>query len=1370
MAFFRGFIAFATICALGFAQPGFAFQSSSQPFNWEDFSNQYLIRNYKVEDGLPVNSVNFALHHTDGFMYFATNDGLVKYDGMEFTILNTGTHPQLQNNRIASLQSGINNELWILDKQNSLFKLKDGNISAVYISDESIGKRLHTFEILSSGHPVLGTNEGLLRINESGEFIAIENTQERIIESAVFNDQVYFLTEDGLFQFNGTSVSILIGAEDLRLAVDQIQKMKFTSDGTLWMPGTNGLLTEVAPNGEQIVHQYNNNILMRDITELNSGELLIISNREYVTFNRNEENFAVYQLTEQGSGVYINTAMDFGFSETVTKETQIIFVNRKEVLNTSRRILHVTADREGSLWVATNGEGVFQILKKRMITIGENNFSGFKNIYGLDWSDEALWVSTFENGIYKIEESSVENWNRSTMGEGFNLFRSITTQKEKIIAGNFGIWVYENNKWIRPRGLSIDNERIDVIFTGSNQQTWIGTNSGLYLYNNGSTSTFIDSDSNSVSSVRKISETDTGQLLIATGQQGLAILNEENVFSYIKTDDGLSSNSVRDVYVSAKDTLWVVTEDRGLNRVILNENDEVSQIKILRKSDGLLDNSLHRLIEDEFGYFWINSNSGIMRINKHSLNRFIDGVEKTLFLRSFGLNDGLENLEGNGGVQNAGLITDDGRLLFPNQAGLIYTRPEWHISESVNIPEPPVVETVFVADSIINVNNSRVLVIRKGQRDIQLKLTLPTFVSPDRLSLEYLLEDVNSDWQKVSGDRMAVFTNIPPGAHNLKIRGSLFGDRGFSEANFIIDVPPYFYETIWFKIVLGIASLGLFLTGIRISIRRYKKRETILNELVDERTEQLLEEKEKTEQALKKVQEIDRSKSQFFTNFTHELRTPLSLILGPLEDMIERKHVSENKDDENLLLMRRNADRLKELVNQLLDVSKLSAGELTLTFESVDLLNLTKHIVSQFEHAADKKSITIKVEGPENLPEVYVDVTAWNHICTNLLSNAIKYTNEGDRIDVELKQLGAFLEFSVNDNGMGIEAQDLPHIFDAYYQGKNKINRTGGTGIGLALTKGMVEQMNGIIDVESRKGKGSRFTILLSLGKKHIRSHHEILDHNKSFVQTDVETKPQIKDEFDSPKTTSNLGSAKVLLVEDNEDFRNYLKSIISEEYDVEVAPNGKEGLNVLEKFRPDIVVSDIMMPKMNGFEMMKEIRANELYQHMPFIFLSAKDSEFDMETGLNLGADIYLTKPVSNRVLLTQLKVLLRREKGITLRESEANDQEYSNFKRDILEIINRHLGNPDLNVELIANAMSVSATSLYRNWKKENDETLNTLISRLRFEEAIKLIREEQLTISEAAFSVGFNHLSYFSKSFKKMYRVPPQEYLSQLKIENE
>lgn len=1349
--------------AIAFAGEVYSFQSSKLPFNWEDYSNEYLIRNYKVQDGLPVNSVNFVLHHTDGFMYLATNDGLVKYDGIEFTILNTATHPQLQSNRIASLKSGTNNVLWILDKQNSLYQLKAGIISAVYISDVANGKRLNTYEILSSGQSVLGINEGLLLTNENGELTSVQNSQKQVIESAEFNNQVYYLTEEGLFRFNGTTVSKFVGAEQLKIAVDQVQKLKFTTDGVLWLLGRNGLLIEVAINGEQVVHQYTNDILIWDIAEINNNEILVISNREYLIFNRNERNFAVYQITEKGGGVYTNDAMDFGFRGVITKESQAIFIDKKQVLNASRRILHVTADREGSLWVATNGEGVYQILQKKMITIGEDDYAGLKNIYGIDWSDDELWVTTFESGVYRINSNYIERWNRSTMGEGFNLFRSISIQEERIIAGNFGLWVRENNEWKRPRGLLDDNERVDAIFTDSNERTWIGTNSGLYKYKNGELSPYVDTEGESITSVRKIQELENGDILVSTGQQGVAFINSDNKLSFISNDSGLSSNSIRDVHISSKDTLWVASEDRGLNRVVLGENKQVREIKIVRKTDGLIDNSLHRIIEDEFGYFWVNSNSGIIRISKSILNGFLDGSNTSLFLRSFGLNDGLENLEGNGGVQNAGLLTDDGRLLLPNQAGLIYTRTEWHIQESEVVSAKPVIGSVIFSDSVISSVFENIVEIPLGERDVQIKMTLPTFESPDRLNLEYLLEEVNSEWQEVSGERMAIFTNIPPGKHSLRVRGNLFGDQGFSESSFMIIVPYYFYETVWFKGLLGILFIGVFFVSLSMSVRRYKDREATLNKLVDERTEQLLTEKERTEQALKQVQEIDRSKSQFFTNFTHELRTPLSLILGPLEDMIESKGGGSGSEKKNLHLMKRNAVRLKDLVNQLLDVSKLSAGELTLTFEPVDLVNLTKHIVSQFEHNAEKKEIEITVRGEKELPELYIDSSAWNHICMNLLSNALKYTEEAGKINIEIKAIGKHIEISFQDTGTGISGEDLPHIFDAYYQGKNEVNRTGGTGIGLALTKGLVEQMSGIIDVESQKGKGTRFTILLSIGKDHIRSTHEIIESDNTDIVNVAELPVIDIDELSVPETNSQLGEAKVLLVEDNDDFRSYLKSAISEKYDVEVAENGLEGLKMMSHFKPDIVVSDIMMPKMNGLEMMKEIRTTKDFQHIPFVFLSAKDSEFDIETGLNLGADIYLTKPVKNKLLLTQIRVLLRREKSLkkTIHNSEENS--LSPLVKSVQEIIYRHLGNPDLNVELIASALSMSETSLYRKWKKEGKETLNTTISRLRFEEAIKLFSEENLSISEAAFAVGYNHLSSFSKAFKKMYGSPPQEYLN-------
>ncbi|MEQ9090068.1 MAG: response regulator [Balneola sp.] len=1355
--------------AIAFAEEVYSFQSSKLTFNWEDYSNEYLIRNYRVQDGLPVNSVNFALHHTDGFMYFATNDGLVRFDGKQFVNHTTRTHPQLLSNRIAVLERGLNNDLWFRDVNEGLYVLRDGeitnitnklNISDLYVRD---------FESLKSGNSILATNKGNFIMNPNFEILPVkgEHSDADIFKITSTTEHSYFLASTGVYTFRNEKFELVINSSELKDNLENVRKPSIISDSYLWLPGQKGYLVKIdLLSGKVNTYKHPGNLKFWDMSEMENGNILLLSNRGHYLFDMELNVFEKYLSQNEEVVFHINSTFNHKNEKQFIASGSKVFFGEQEVLDTEREILNISQDREGSIWVSTNGNGVFQLSKKRMITISINEVEGLSNVYGLNESEGEIFVSSYQNGLFKFTNEGVENWNKSDLGGGFNLFRSVTkTKSEKLITGNFGLWIYQNNEWVRKRDLGLHtSERVDVIFEGIENEILLGTTRNLYLYKGDKAHVFRDTSGVELKGVRAIKSFGKDTLFIATAEQGVALIDSDNKFKFLNRTHGLSSDAVRDIYPKSKDTLWVATEDNGLNRVILNRGNG-PVIESIGMEDGLIDFSLHRIIDDGLGFFWINSNSGVMRINIEVLNKYLDGLSRKVTVQSFGLNDGLINLEGNGGVQNAGLLTEDGKLLLPNQAGLIYTQPKWHIRKKEVNSVKPIMESVIIGDSVISSINNKTINIPFGIRDIQIKLTLPTFEKPDRLSLEYLLDDVNSDWQQVSGDRMAIFTNIPAGKHILKVRGSLFGDQKFYDNTFVITIPYFFYETVWFKILLGIFVIGLFIMSFRLSVRKYRDRESILNELVEKRTEQLLEEKERTEKALIQVQEIDRSKSQFFTNFTHELRTPLSLILGPLEDMIEAKDGTVKSNKDHLHLMKRNAVRLKDLVNQLLDVSKLSAGELALTFEAVDLLKLTRHIASQFEHSAKKKNISITVVSNGEIPKIYVDVSAWNHICMNLLSNALKYTKDGGKIDIEIETHVEHIEVSFRDTGTGISSEDVQHIFEAYYQGKNQLNKTGGTGIGLALTKGLVEQMSGIIDVESQKETGTNFTILLSKGKDHIRSTHEII--NSETIDFEKESMLSVieHDDLSEPATSSHLGEAKVLLVEDNDDFRNYLKSLINEKYDVEVAKNGLEGLNKMSHFKPDIVVSDIMMPKMNGFEMMKAIRRTPRFQHTPFIFLSAKDSDVDIETGLNFGADIYLTKPTNNKLLLTQIKVLLRREKKLKTALYSSEKQPLPPLVKSVQEIIYRHLGNPELNVELIAKAMIMSETSLYRKWKKHSKETLNKTITRLRFEEAIKLIKEESLSISEAAYAVGYNHLSSFSKAFKKMYGESPQEYLSKI-----
>lgn len=1345
-------------------------QGSTVPFNWERLSNEYQVRNFVVKDGLPLNSINYLVHHTDGYVYMATNDGLSRFDGSQFATFNTTNSPKMQSNRIAWVGSGANEELWFSDASENMYRFRGGEIDWLQEKNPYKDLRVKKIEPYKEDQILITTDRGFFeQVSGEMEFEQFDDPRTRVEfdNSFIFGrEDIYFLHQAGFFRIKEGKVSLLISREDLLMPFDEVFNMIVTNDGVEWLLGMNGQLLELDVNGEQRLHtsELLGNANIWDFKEISDKELLLSTNKGYVLFDRRTGVFSDNgQMAENEEEYFEDNGWAWENSRLITRVGNSIYIDGEKVLETRKTIPFLTTGNDGSVWVATNGEGVYQILKKKFVTIGENSYQGLVNVYGLGEENGNIWAASFEDNIFRINENGITNWDRENSGLDFIYYRSVYPSKSgAVFAGNFDIWRYQGGRWVLyPENQSTG--QVNVFFEDDKNRFWIGKDDGLYQLVGNSTEKFIGVNGTEITRVTGIREMSNGYLAFLTTQYGIALLDEQDSFSFMDTEDGLTSNLIRDLYISSGDTLWVVTEDKGLNRVVVDSEYAVMEIKEVSTTDGLIDNSLHRLIEDQFGYFWINSNKGIMRVKKSILNNYLDGEITELNVESFGEEDGLDNREGNGGVQYAGLLTEDGKLLFPNQAGIVYTKPEWHLTDYRELT-PPVIEAISYEDTSEYFFERSEITLPRQVRDIQIKFSIPSFTAPEKLILEYKMDGVNTDWQKVGSERLAVLTNLPAGEYNFSMRGKIIGNEEFVRNQIMVKVTPYFYETVWFLGLTIILFGMLVFLGIRLLLIQGKRREERLNMLVQERTIELLEEKEKTELALQQVQKLDQSKSQFFTNFTHELRTPLSLILNPLEDMLEEDsfQVSDRKKRNSLTLMKRNATRLKELINQLLDVSKLNSGELTLFFEPIDLFKLTQKIVTQFADSLSKKEIRLKLIESKDLESIYVDVNAWEHIITNLLSNALKFTPKKGGVCFKIEEETEEVIVRVYDTGSGIPKKDLPYIFDSYYQGDSSISRAGGTGIGLALVKGLVEKMGGDIEVESTVEIGTQFIIRLKKGSAHISSRDRIKTSSKISLPTEKSIDNIVlSDSRSTNQSVKTLFTQKVLLVEDNEDFRAYLSSVIGEEYEVQVAQNGQEGLDLLKVFSPDIIVSDIMMPVMNGYEMMKNIRKMEDYKSIPFIFLSAKNSVADMEEGLNVGADIYLPKPVQNNVLLTQIKVLLRREGIISDEEQKNADKKQSQLTRNVHEIIQRHLGNPELNVELIARTLSLSSPSLYRNWKKENQESINRTITKLRFEEALKLI-EEGFSISEVSYSVGYNHLSYFSKAFKKAYGVSPQEYV--------
>lgn len=1348
-------------CILSFSSHAEAFQLKKD-INWAEVENQHLVRNYKVKEGLPVNAVNYVLHHADGFLYMATQNGLIRFDGVNFTEVNTQSHPQLKSNRIIYLFSGLEKDLWFTDQYFNLYMLNGNELTHIQDQEPFIGKEFREVKCLDENRFLINLSGSLYVADKEGVIAPLlpESLNHQTQATLINDNGLYYLNDTGLFKYEDEQHIRLFSMDELYIKPDDVISINATSDGNLWLLGksSNLVYIDVAKvKAELHSTRLIDKVTFWDMTELNESTILISTEDGTLEFNIESKSFKIRDRSGGDEYFYVNSSWRNYNQPIITKVENEVFLEGEPILTTNRPITHITRDKEGSIWVSTNGDGVYQIRDKRFTTIGNQLIDGLENVYGMALSENELWVTAYQNGIYKISEEGIEQWSKPELGSQFILFRSLlATEAGEVWAGNFDLWKKPKNAdWQREEELDLESGSLDVLYQDKMRRFWIGTDKELFLREENGLSKYEAKDGNSLSGIRAIRETEEGTLYFATGGQGVAMLSKSNELSFITTGDGLSSNFIRDIFIDHPDTLWVVSEDKGLSRVVKSEAQQ--SIRNFSESEGLSNNALHTLLEDAFGYLWINSNRGVMRIHKAKLNDYLDGTSDEVVVQKFTEEEGIINLEGNGGVQNAALITSTGALVMANQSGLLYTRPERFIAPDYSNDVQPVIERVDSPDSSIYLLGKKRVILPEASRDVVFKLTLPAFYSPNKVNIQYRLEGVSEGWRTVGLDRQAVFTNIPAGEHKLFVRASSNELDEYAKTEIVVIVPPYFYESTWFLTLVVVWGLGIFTGLIQFMLRRARGREEKLNSIVNQRTKQLLQEKEKTEEALAQVKELHESKTQFFTNFTHELRTPLALILGPLEDVLDTKDPTKGNAKKSLQLIKRNAVKLKDLVNQLLDVSKLSVGELSLSFEKTDLIRTTKEHISQYEHVFEAKQIDIKIDDSMNTAEVWVDQSAWAHVCTNLIGNAIKFTPEKGSINIEFKELDASFIMNISDTGQGIESKDLPFIFDPYYQGNSSITRSGGTGIGLALVKGLVEQMGGSVKVSSVKGEGSTFSVEILKGKAHLNKTDIINSHSPKKVNNPFYQNVN-GEELNKSSNTTN----KILLVEDNDDFREYLKNVISQKHQVKTAKNGKEGIEFLKSYNPDLVVSDIMMPVMNGYEMMREIRALENYKHIPFIFLSAKDSVQEIETGLNMGADIYMTKPVDKKLLQTQIRVLLRREKKL---HSEAPDllvNSESILVKQVLEVIRRHLGNPDLHVDMISEALSMSTVSLYRNWKKESSETINQLISRLRFEEALKLIKEEELTISEAAYSVGFKHLSYFSRAFKKHYGVSPKEYL--------
>jgi signal transduction histidine kinase/AraC-like DNA-binding protein len=648
------------------------------------------------------------------------------------------------------------------------------------------------------------------------------------------------------------------------------------------------------------------------------------------------------------------------------------------------------------------------------------------------------------------------------------------------------------------------------------------------------------------------------------------------------------------------------------------------------------------------------------------------------------------------------------------------------------------------------------------QNDISIECTALHFSNPQKNQYAFWLENYDDDWYKNGTNRTASYTNLNPGEYIFHARAANSDNIWYTEGiSLRIIINPPWWKTAW-------AYISYILTLILIVFLVWKQQM---------RRVQLRHELRMKQFEAEKLHEVDQLKSRFFVNISHEFRTPLTLIIGPLEQLISE--AMKEKWKKQLKLVYNNSRQLLQLINQLLDFSKLEEGRMTLKAAEVNIIPLLKGLVYSFDSMARRKKIELTFHSEyEHIP-VYVDKDKLEKIVSNLLSNAFKFTAVGGKIAVKAIQIpgveekNSILEIHVSDTGLGIGKEHLSHIFDRYYQADKKRRQTG-TGIGLALVKELVELHHGHITAESEPGKGSLFILQLPLGRAHLTSEEIASDLIDEYNQTEwMKEETMIEEVHTLPVKeagSKDRNKPLILVVEDTEDVRIYIRDLLISGYRVAEADDGETGLEKAFNILPDLIISDVMLPGMDGFVLCEKLKTDEHTSHIPIILLTARASEDSKLEGLETGADDYLVKPFNSKELKVRIGNLIEQRRKLRerfIRDVNLSPKELAftsadeRFLEKALSIIENRMSDPLFGVGDLSKEINMSISSLYRKILALTGQSPIEFIRTFRLKRAANLLKQKYGNIAQITYEVGFNNPSYFARCFRQQYGVSPSEY---------
>lgn len=1337
------------------------------------WSQTYTIKRLGMEKGLSNNFVIDIAEDKNGYLWFATEEGLNKLEGTTFT-----TYYKTENNEQGITGNELNcllddpeeNILWIGTQRAGLnaFDYKDDTFT-IYRHDSNNPNSLATDDVTG----IYPAKDGNLWITtywkgidyldkKTGTFTHYNRTTVPQLPG----NHIWTATEDGKgnlyigHRYEGMSI--------LSLKTKQVENFRHDENDPTSLPGNE----------------------VKCIYQDQSGDIWVGTDKGLALFNPGEKNFLnfgtpgsllsynifdICQLndkqlwiaTEFGGIAIIDLSQRF-FSSPEDLSYRHIREGNDEYSLSNSSVRSIFQDSNNNIWVGLWGGGVnflnnnatlFNTYCYSQDMPGSNLNARIASAVCMDRHNR-LWIGTDGGGINVLEDGRrtatymVQNGSLS----GNSIQTALCDSEGNLWFGLFrkGIMYFDSQKQsfcqLFPQELSTTDVR--SFFEDRNGLMWISSSNGIYQIDRVSKKIVkhIDIPENLVRDVIKDTQ---GRIWVGTFGGGLFLYSHN--LELIRTFDtyaGFPSNTVNDIYEDTRHNVWIATGD-GLVCFPPNNLD----YQKYQRTEGLDNTHIRAIIEDHAGNIWFSTNKGISCFKQEEKQFYNYNHKDNIPLASF----------------TTGSVCKDnkGNLYFGSTNGLCYFAPEQVLSPKeapkaffmkITVLTPfPLAESNGQTYPLANCDH---IELEHKQNSFKIAFSVPDYALEGQVEYAYMLKGLSDSWY-ISDMNNITFRDVPYGKYELMVKTRIRNQKWSDKTTTLsIDIEPPFWLSWIAKLVYVV--IGLILSFILL--KTYKRRLNL----------EYLYESEKWNH--EQEQHLNDERLRFFTNSTHELRTPLTLIIGPLEDMMG-SHTLTRKDRHRIAVIHQSAIRLLELVNQILEFRKTETQNKKLCVCRENIAALVYEIGLKYKELNKNSQIKIQIHTDAEEMILYFDKEAMTIILDNLISNALKYTEKG-QITISAhwtdKQNVRYLELSVQDTGYGISPEALQHIFDRYYQ-EGSIHQASGTGIGLALVKNLVTLHEGSIEVHSKLNEGTTFVVRIVATNNYPSALHRDLTTEEKETAA-----PQALPVQESQETADSMRPV-ILIVEDNKDILDYMVDSFTDLYEVKTATNGKEGVEAAIEYIPDIIVSDIMMPVMDGTALCKVLKKDIRTSHIPIILLTAKDTLADKEEGYQSGADSYLTKPFSASLLHSRINNLLAQRRRLSERYITASnpvtpgkdmEEKHSiltdslnkldkEFLDKLTHVITENLSSTEtIDIGFLSSHLCMSNSTLYRKVKALTGMSTNEFIRKIKMQLAEKLLLEGKYSISEIAFKVGINSSVYFRQCFKEEYGMLPSEYLKKVK----